>query len=201
MKSTKALITLVGLFFVLTIIVISFPPTNFDLSVSHGLQSIDSPLFRKIMNFVSKVGDGPLIQILVGLTVASFIFIGQRIQAVVTLLLTISSVLTGSFLKVLINRPRPTSDQVMQYRELLDKSFPSLHVLVFTVFFGYLLYLALTSVKNTFIKTVLILISLFMIITIGFSRIYLGAHWASDTIGGYLLGFFFINLAVTYAKR
>jgi undecaprenyl-diphosphatase len=73
--------------------------------------------------------------------------------------------------------------------------------LIFTVFFGYMLYLSIYKVKTRWLKTFIALPATFLILTIGISRIYLGAHWASDTVGGYLLGALFLIFAIKISGK
>lgn len=105
------------------------------------------------------------------------------------ILLTPISGIVNSLIKLIVNRPRPTSNLVEIWVQESGKSFPSGHVTFYTVFFGLIFVVLFFAGRIP--KTVRIplqALSLFLIITVSFSRIYLGAHWLSDTIGGYLLG-------------
>jgi undecaprenyl-diphosphatase len=95
------------------------------------------------------------------------------------------------FLKYAFHRTRPTSEAVKVLQELTTPSFPSGHVVHYVVFFGFLL--ATMFYVPRIPKEVRIVIGAFcgfLILAVGFSRIYLGAHWATDVIGGYLVGIF-----------
>lgn len=201
MKFSKISVLLVIIFLVLTTFVVISPVNEFDLLVSRYLQSIDSLLFGRAMSLVSRVGDSPFIALLIGSASLFLVSVRKIREAFMTMALSVSGFIVGSILKILVNRHRPSAELVTQHQELLDKSFPSLHVLVITVFFGYVFYLARSKVKHSLLKTLLMSVSIFMIVTISLSRVYLGVHWASDTIGGYLVGLFFINLAISHAKR
>ena len=80
--------------------------------------------------------------------------------------------------------------------QLKDYSFPSGHVLFFTTFFGFMLFLAYTLLKHSWWRTGLLILLVGMIALIGPSRIYVGQHWASDVIAAYLLGSVWLALSV-----
>jgi membrane-associated phospholipid phosphatase len=172
-----------------------------DLTISRAVQSIRSPLFSTTMNVVSEIGDDFNLEIIIVLAMSLLYFAGLKVEAIKTVLLTASAATVGSLTKTLVNRPRPGSGQVFIQETLSDKSFPSLHVLIFTVFFGYMLYLSIYKIKARRLKILIALPSIFLILTIGISRIYLGAHWASDTIGGYLMGALFLFFAVKMSGK
>ncbi len=104
----------------------------------------------------------------------------------------------GSFLglgiKLIVDRPRPSADLVNVISELKDYSFPSGHVLYFTTFVGFLLFLSYTLLKNSWWRTTLLIILGSMVALIGLSRIYEGQHWASDVLAAYLLGSVWLTL-------
>ncbi len=87
-------------------------------------------------------------------------------------------------LKRILQRPRPT-----EFR-LIDEtgySFPSGHSMISMAFYGYLIYLIYKYVKNTKLKWSLITLLIILIVSIGVSRIYLGVHYTSDVLAGFLI--------------
>jgi membrane-associated phospholipid phosphatase len=176
------------LFLVVSIFAAFIPYFKIDLLITDSLQRINSGVFQNVMWFVSNLGNQPTMFFIVAITSLLLFIFKLRIEAIVLSLSAAGSALSGSILKLLIDRPRPTSSLVRVSVWLSDKSFPSNHVLVFTVFFGFLLYLLFFKAKRN-VRDSLVSIILFLLISsIGVSRIYLGAHWASDVLGGYLLG-------------
>lgn len=167
-----------------------------DLSISRSLQSIHQPLFSLLMNLVSEIGDDFHLALIGGLVIMTLFFYHARRQALLAAGWTTLSALVGTGVKYLVHRPRPDTDLVQIQELVTGKSFPSLHVLVFTVFFGYLFYLAIFSFKKFWPRVVIASVSAFLILSIGVSRIFLGAHWASDVLGGYLLGALFISYII-----
>lgn len=86
--------------------------------------------------------------------------------------------------KYLINRPRPT---VALIRIPTSYSFPSGHTLTSIVFYLTLCYLITVNFKN-YKRYLIMLLTLLLILIIALSRVYLGVHYFSDVIGGFILG-------------
>ncbi|MFD2161981.1 phosphatase PAP2 family protein [Paradesertivirga mongoliensis] len=117
--------------------------------------------------------------------------------------LTGCSWLVSSSIKIIVDRPRPTEDLVRIVEEANRKSFPSGHVLFYVVFFGFLTLLMyhLKSIPKT-LRAVIGIASLFLIFSVPVSRIYLGAHWFTDVLGGFLLGIAcLLTLSFYYLKK
>ena len=97
-------------------------------------------------------------------------------------------------LKQILQRPRPT-----EYRIINETgySFPSGHSMTSMAFYGFIIYLIYKYVKNKYLKASLIAFLSILIISIGVSRIYLGVHYTSDVIGGFLLG---VSYLIIYIK-
>ncbi len=174
---------------------------GFDLTISRALQSVHRPAFSVFMNLVSEIGNNFNLEIIVVLSMSLLFLAGLKSEAIKAALLTLAGASAGSLVKSLVNRPRPNGELVNIQKVLTDKSFPSLHVLIFTVFFGYMLYLAISKVKTLWLRLFIAGSSTVLILFIGISRIYLGAHWASDTLGGYLLGAILLIFAIMISNN
>ena len=97
----------------------------------------------------------------------------------------------NQLLKRILRRPRPTEFRIV---EETGYSFPSGHSMVSMAFYGYLIYLTYNYIKNKKIKYLLISILSILILVVGLTRIYLGVHYTSDVLGGYLLGIVYLLL-------
>lgn len=99
--------------------------------------------------------------------------------------------LLNILLKNILQRPRPT-----EYR-IIDESgysFPSGHSMVSMAFYGFIIYLIYKYIKNKYIKWTSITILSILILTIGISRIYLGVHYTSDVLAGFLISIAYLIL-------
>jgi len=184
------------IFIVISLVASFVPYFKIDLIISEKIQNINSSLFMNVMWFVTSLGNQPYMIMIVGI-ISLILFISKKkMEAIIGSLTAVGSALSGSLIKVLVDRPRPEAGLINVSVWLSDKSYPSNHVLVFTSFFGFVLYLLLFKSKHNFRGVILSIIFILLISTIGISRIYLGAHWASDVLGGYLLGILWLLIAI-----
>ena len=104
----------------------------------------------------------------------------------------------NQLLKRILQRPRPTEFRII---EETGYSFPSGHSMVSMAFYGYLIYLIYKYVKNKYIKWISIVLLSILICTIGVSRIYLGVHYTSDVLGGFLVSISYLILFISTVNK
>ncbi len=104
----------------------------------------------------------------------------------------------NNLLKVIITRDRPNINRLVTET---GYSFPSGHSITSMVLYGYLIYLIYKYIDNKKIKIPLIIILSLLIVTIGFTRIYLGVHYTSDVIGGFLLGVAYLIIFIGVSNK
>ena len=186
---------------IVSITILSFlayqtPHFSFDLPITRQVQSLNSPVTFNLFSAMSWIGYNPQIEIIT-LIIISIIFLSgfikaayiSSVNAVITLLVSIT-------IKNYIHRSRPTTDLVQVFKHLPDYGFPSGHVLFYTSFFGFIFYLVYLHMKPSFLKKILLTVIALLIVSIAPSRIFLGAHWASDTLASYLLGSILLLLTI-----
>lgn len=131
---------------------------------------------------------------LIILTIALIILIKNiKIREYICANLIISTVLNFG-LKNIVRRARPDEFRII---EEAGYSFPSGHSMVSMAFYGLLIYLIYKKVNNKYLKNCLIILLSMIILLIGLSRIYLGVHYTSDVLAGFLLGLSYLIIFVS----
>jgi membrane-associated phospholipid phosphatase len=182
------LFILIIAFAILTVLAkrISFFPI--DLEITRTFQNITNPFVSGLMSIVSWAGNSPQAFIIPVIIIGLLFGFGLRWEAMASLLTVVIGAVTNLLLKIAIHRPRPASGLIHVNSNFGSYSFPSGHVMYYIGFFGFMCFLAFTLFKPSWKRNLLFIIFGAHILLVGASRIYLGAHWASDVLGAYLLG-------------
>lgn len=164
-----------------------------SLMLSNNLKWFDEPICNTIisfrsggldtfMRFITSLSNPVVIIFLCSLSLI-FLFIKKRwpIALVSTSLI---SVAFNQGIKNIVKRPRPLRLRLI---EESGYSFPSGHAMGSMAFYGFVILLISKSKINKYFKMVLILILSVLILLIGVSRVYLGVHYPSDIVGGFIL--------------
>lgn len=157
-----------------------------DSKVTQYVFSFRSPGLTNFFIFVTNVGDvdGYLVVLAIMVLATAFIYKKWKYvwQIFVVLLLATSS---NMVLKRFIDRARPDLEHMVTVETL---SYPSGHAMSAMAFYGFLIYLLYKFRLNLLVKNILILLVALLILSIGISRIYLGVHFPSDILGGFIAG-------------
>lgn len=108
------------------------------------------------------------------------------------------SALVNFTLKQILQRQRPIEHRIIDES---GYSLPSGHSMVSMAFYGYLIYLIYKNVKNIYLKISLIVLLILLIISIGISRVYLGVHYTSDVLAGFLVAIVYLILYIHVIKN
>ena len=181
------LVAAIIVFAILAVLAHTIAYFTFDLVITKDIQDFHGIIFDSLMRGITWIGYSPQGSLFVALAVVFLYISGLKWEAVMTLLSNIGISILGTAIKLIVVRPRPSPDLVNVITKLPDYGFPSGHVLFFVTFFGFLGFLGFTLLKPSWGRTSIVLVCLALIVLVGFSRIYLGAHWASDVLAAYLL--------------
>lgn len=150
-----------------------------------------TPIAKFITNFGGAI-------ILIVFAFMLFIFIkNKKIGVSVILNLVIITVL-NQLLKRIVQRPRPTEFRIV---EESGYSFPSGHSMVSMAFYGYSIYLIYKYVKNKYLKWISIILLSILICSIGISRIYLGVHYTSDVLAGFMISISYLIIYISAVNK
>ena len=150
-----------------------------------------TPIAKFVTNFGGAI-------FLISLTVILFIVIKNKKIGVSILGNLVIVTILNQVLKVILQRPRPTEFRIV---EETGYSFPSGHSMASMAFYGYLIYLIYKHIENKYIKWTLIALLSILICTIGVSRIYLGVHYTSDVLGGFLISISYLIIYINLVKK
>jgi membrane-associated phospholipid phosphatase len=182
------LLVLILAFAGLTFLVTTTSTQGADVFVTHTLQTVSSPLFSSLMAAISWPGYTPQAYIIALLIVLALYGLGLRWEAGALVITGVLAEALDLIVKDAVRRARPSDLLVHVATKLGDYSFPSGHVTFYTAFIGFLWFLTFSLLKRSWKRTLLLVIFGALIVLVGVSRMYLGEHWASDVLGGYLLG-------------
>ncbi len=155
---------------------------HFDDAIRSWAHQFASPGMTRVMTAISLLGYHLLI---LGLVIAFMFFARLRwLRAAAWLAITmLGAVLLDIALKYAYHRQRPTA---FFGASPGSYSFPSGHALSSLCFYGVLAGLLSRRIKSQFWRIIIWVVAAILIVAIGFSRIYLGVHYPSDVLGGYL---------------
>lgn len=189
-------------FGVLTYFASKDPYFPFDLKITLLLQSWNFLGFDGLMRLISFLGEA-LPGTFLLLAIASYFFIkGHRLEGLMILVSTFGAEIVSVIFKQLVGRVRPDPSLVHQVAHYTSHdSFPSGHVLYYVGLYGFLLFLTYTLFSKSSWHRLFVVFFSLLIFLVGPSRIYLGAHWFSDVLGAYLIGFVWLVLVVSIYQK
>lgn len=154
------------------------------------IQTIENPVLSAVIVFVTNLGAGVLY-----LLFLFFIYwcvddkMGVRLS-----ILTVFSAWTNGFLKVMFKQPRPYDFDPSAGRAFEPSyGFPSGHAQSVLVFF--------MSFASWLKKPLIYIIAVFIILLMSFTRLYLGVHFPTDILGGWITGFIVLGLYWLFSGR
>jgi len=193
------------LFGLLSYLAYRLPSFPGDINISLWLQSTDTSFLTSIMAGVSFIGSLIPAAIIVVLVVIFLAVTKKKLEPLFIASATLISAFIYRLLKFVIARPRPDSEIIRVLVDNNEASFPSGHTVYAVVFYGLLFYLMPRFIRQPAAVGIVRTVLLILIILTGISRVYLGAHWPSDVLGGFLLGGLLLSLTIVlynkYARK
>jgi membrane-associated phospholipid phosphatase len=171
------------------------PLTVVDLRLSAWLHNHATARLTTFMLIVTNLHSTLGVMIMT-LTVSAIWWTRRLRRWVLTVCLTVyGGMLLNVLLKNLFQRPRPHFENPIL--TFTSYGFPSGHTMAATVFYGTLCAFVVTRVQGWYWRVLAFLLATLMIALVGFSRIYLGAHYLSDVLGAMTEGLAWLALCLT----
>ena len=168
----------------------------FDNSIYNIVISIKSDFMTNIVKGITFLGSVKFI-IIINVLLFIYAMFKKKYKLLLITISSITSPIVNNILKVIFKRPRPI---LINLIEETSYSFPSGHSMISILFYGSIIYL-LNKYKIKYYKLISVILSV-LILLIGLSRIYLGVHYPSDVLGGYLTaGICLTIITIIYKKR
>ena len=167
---------------------------NIDTLINVAIYSIRNSTLNDIFIGITQIGEWYSVALLLVIISALFWIFKKRSYILPFAIAVISSGIIGYVSKFIIDRERP--DQ--QFALVIEKTdaFPSLHSATVSAILGFLIYFVWKENDNKNSELVFTILSILLILLVGFSRLYLGVHYLSDVIVGYLVGVFCVLVGI-----
>lgn len=179
--------------------VIVLQRTGFDQKVFSVLQPYINDENSQVMLFFTFLGTHKFLIPANLVLIAYFLFVQKhKWYAIKIPAIALSSLALMFGLKHFFNRPRPGVPLIYKAEGL---SFPSGHALFSVTFYGLLVYIIYKGIKHKGLKWSLIVFLLLLMLIIGFSRVYLRVHYATDVIAGFCVGVIWLVMTIWLLNR
>lgn len=173
-------------------------PIAFDQAAFGFAKDISNPALSHFIKFITFFASRQFLTPAALLLVAYFLFIRKhRWYSLKVPVVALGSITLNIVLKFFFDRPRPITPLV----EASGLSFPSGHSMVAASFYGLLIYLVWHNVRNKAVRNVVIVLLAIFVFLIGFSRIYLRVHYATDVVAGFAAGFLWVVVGISSLRR
>ncbi|NIK70548.1 MULTISPECIES: phosphatase PAP2 family protein [unclassified Paenibacillus] len=170
----------------------------FDNNVTDAIRGVRSDAMTVVMRVFTELGSEFMVILIVIAFSSLFAFIGYRRELIFYLGVIVSSALLNLVLKTIFQRARPDINRII---EASGFSFPSGHSMSAFTLYGITIYFLWKHLKYRWMRAAVILVGVVIIAMIGISRIYLGVHYPSDVIGGYLVSAAWLMMSIGLYER
>lgn len=162
----------------------------FDYAILEYLHQKTNPTLLKVMKLISFIGSYLFITpLMTAIIIFNFIKKNYYISKLL-ILSTLGTWILNYILKQIFQRIRPIDFFIVDQSGF---SYPSGHTMVATTFYLTKVFLLTRNIRDESKKIFYYLIAFIFIFLMALSRLYLGVHWPTDVIGGFLIGYVLYN--------
>lgn len=174
-------------------------PWFFDLAASHALQSIQSGWLTAVMKFITVISTPEIQVAVIVLAAIGFWLKGiRRHDSLVVTLIMAGNAITLA-VKFIAGRSRPSADLVHVLIHETGHSFPSGHALGAMLLAGGAVTWAFLHHWRS--RWFWLFVGGAYALLVGISRVYLGVHWATDVLAGYLFSAVWIAVVMMIERK
>lgn len=170
---------------------------SLDKQINIAIPALRSAWLTKIFYYLTLLGNWPIAAIAVILFSAILWFKNGKKYLFPFYLVVVGSSLSGQIIKLIFHRFRPVAEMIKEN----TYSFPSGHATLAVALYGFITYFLWHRTLKSKNKTLILVFGAILILLIGFSRIYLGVHYLSDVLAGYLLGSTWLIIGILIIER
>ena len=159
---------------------------GFDSNLRYFVRQIHSPMWTAVLLTVGKLGSTLYLAVIGGVVGVVFLFLRWFRPFLLLVIVMAGQAALHHGFKWLIARPRPSA--LMSYKAVEDFSFPSGHAIGALCLYGAIAWLVAVRLENSAVKAGIAIFSAVIIFLIGVSRAYIGIHYPSDVLAGFIAG-------------
>lgn len=168
-----------------------------DLRIINLVSHFHTPSLNQFMLLITDLATGEIITIAVIFSLIILFLLRKWSYIRSLLIFVIGGEVFVWIIKNIFDRPRPSLTESLVTET--SYSLPSGHTFIAIAFYGLITFFLFHSLKKRTLKVISLILGIILVILIGASRIYLGAHWPSDVLASYTSGLAWLSIIITIA--
>jgi len=195
-KNEMIIIGITSLLFIMLSILVTTNTTSYiDTQVHSLIINIRSESLTNILTLLTNLAGATF---LLALSVILLIIMKNKKNSIYIFTNLACAFFINELAKNIFERSRPVGINLVEETGL---SFPSGHSMVGLSFYGFIAYLLYKNLENKKHKIIVITSLVILTLLIGFSRIYLGVHYLTDVLGGFLLSIIYLTIFIKLTQK
>jgi undecaprenyl-diphosphatase len=168
-------------------------------SAADPAQPIGPPWMEGAILDITALGSPVVLGLIVVIIVGYLLLEARYVTAAIVLASSVSGEILNELLKLFFERPRPSV--VPHLRTVMTASFPSGHAMESAIIYLTLGALLMRVVEGRITRIYCMAMAMLLTLLVGVSRVFLGVHYPSDVLGGWMLGFVWAVLTLLVTRR